>query len=67
MFVTKSDFEIIEKALTTTNEKDIKKALRVLQDLKEKKKKDNKRISKYISDKRKIDKNYAQIKKKEGV
>lgn len=62
MFVTKSDFEIIEKALMTTAEKDVKKALKVVSALKEKKKKDNDRISKYIAEKRKIDKNYAHTK-----
>lgn len=62
MFVTNSDFEIIEKALTTAKEKDIKKALKVIQGLKEKKKKDNDRVSKYIAEKRKIDKNYAHTK-----
>lgn len=62
MFVTNSDFEIIEKALTTVKEKDVKKALKVIQGLKEKKKKDNSRISKYIAEKRKIDKNYAHTK-----
>lgn len=62
MFVTNSDFEIIETALTTVKEKDIKKALKVIKALKEKKKKDNSRVSKYIAEKRKIDKNYAHTK-----
>ena len=67
MFVTNNDFEIIETALTTVKEKDVKKALKVIQGLKEKKKKDNSRISKYIAEKRKIDKNYAHTKDEEKL
>ena len=63
MFVTNNDFEIIETALTTTKEKDVKKALKVIKALKEKKKKDNARNTLYISEKRKENKEYARTKK----
>lgn len=63
MFVTNSDFNVIETALTTTKEKDIKKALKVIKALKEKKAKDNARNTLYISEKRKENKEYARTKK----
>ena len=63
MFVTNSDFNTIETALTTVKEKDIKKALKVIKALKEKKVKDNARNTLYISEKRKENKEYARTKK----
>ena len=67
MFITNEDYAKIASALLTADadRKEVKDALEVMKRLQEKKAMDNKRISSYIADKRKIDKNYARSKKKE--
>ena len=71
MNITNNDFDILKDAIeilrtVTLPEEDQKKALSaldVMESLKAKKLKDNKRIAAYIAEKRKINKNYATGKK----
>lgn len=65
MNITNNDYEILEKAIARLKEIDPKKeitlsAVSVMDGLKQKKEKDNKRIAAYIADKRKENKNYAR-------
>ena len=68
MYITNNDYETIKAAVTLLpkeklsiqDQKIVSSAERVLLELKEKKKKDNERISAYIADKRKENKFYAR-------
>ena len=71
MNITNKDYKVLNDAIELLNkvklpEEDRKKALSafsVMEELKTKKEKDNKRIASYIAEKRKINKNYATGKK----
>lgn len=73
MNITNKDYETLKEAIdilktVSLPEGDQKKAcsaLSVMEELKRKKEKDNKRIASYIAEKRKTNKNYAQVQKKE--
>lgn len=68
MFITNNDYNTLCQAIDLLETADLPKgslktvysARSVLDNLAEKKKKDNKRISNYIADKRKENKNYAR-------
>lgn len=68
MNITNKDYEILNQAIDLLETADIPKgslktvysARSVMDGLKEKKAKDNKRIAAYIADKRKDNKNYAR-------
>lgn len=64
MYITMTEFETLETALNSGKKTDIKKALTVIQVLKEKHTADNKRKYAFISEKRKTDKTYANKRKK---
>ena len=71
MFITNNDYDILSQAIDLLETADLPKgslktvysARSVMDGLKLKKEKDNKRISAYIADKRKENKNYARGKK----
>lgn len=68
MFITNNDYEILNKAIDLLETADLPKgslqtvysARSVMDGLRQKKEKDNKRIAAYIKDKRKENKNYAR-------
>lgn len=68
MNITNKDYEILNQAIDLLETADLPKgslktvysARSVMDGLKQKKEKDNKRIAKYIADKRKENKNYAR-------
>lgn len=68
MNITNNQYEILRKALWIPRQEGLTKeqndaiedAQVVLMELYKKKQKDNKRISKYVAEKRKVDKNYAR-------